>query len=183
MTRSDLIKQVHVLAGKGNLNLPREIYEDVVEGATGARSVKDLPDEEIQKVLTALRRFSFATGRPPTRNMRAGQHQNFPQQKKIARLMDYLGWSWASTARLCEKITGKKDTRDCDSAELRKIILAMTSMIEQNIQSGKLKLTPRQLGEFRKWNFVHHATPSIPPPLHEGEPEGVGNDAGGVEWE
>ena len=155
MERKALIGKVHAIAF-GELKLDRETYEIVVEGATGARSVKDLPSTEIEKVLVALRRFQrTGTGRPPTRGARTGQHQNVPQHKKIARLMDYLRWNWTATAKMCNRITGKSDTRDCDAIELRKLILAMIQMVDQNIESGKLVLTPQQTAEFRFYSQLH----------------------------
>ena len=155
MDRKTLIKEVHTLA-YGRLHLTEEEYREVVEGATGQKSVKELLANEIEKVLVALRRFNVGMpGRPPARGERGDRHRNFPHHRSIARLMDYLGWKWESTAKFCERITGKTDTRDCDAAELRKVCLGMVALIEQNLVSGKLVLPPARLAEFRFYNKLH----------------------------
>lgn len=126
------------------LKLDEDQYREIVDTVTNKRHITDCTQEEAELVFAALKNFSRA-GRPP-----AHGGPNAPQHRFIARLMEYLDWSWKQTAAFCQRIVGRPDTRSCDAAELRKVIRGMIAMIEQNIASGRLKLTPYQLTEFRK---------------------------------
>lgn len=152
MNRAELIKRIHVV--KRQAGLSDDQYRAHLEKASGHRSCALMNEEELNRVLAALRQITVgAVGRPPMRKGR-GQHPKLNRtgdmHRKIARLMDYLGWSWKNTAGFCHRIVGEDDTRKCDAKQLRKVILGMTAMIEQKIASGELKLTHTELFEFRR---------------------------------
>lgn len=79
-----------------------------------------------------------------------GSTQNLQQQKMIARLMDYLHWTWANTAHFCYKITGHRTTRMCSSSELSKVIRGMVAIINHDLQNGKLIMSDMERLEFEK---------------------------------
>lgn len=154
ISRKSLIRQVHVLAYQ-RLKMTEEDYRQIVESVTGKRSVGDLPAIEIEKVLVALRRIPLGTLGGHHAEGAGRQHANRPQQGLIAHLMEYLGWNWSSTAKFCKRITGKPDTRGCDAAELRKVILGMMALIEQDVASGRIHLSTEQQIHFKKLAYPH----------------------------
>lgn len=143
MNRQHLIRRIHAIA-YGRLKLEEGDYRTLLATANdrGKTSTKDLTDGELLLVLAALQRLSGS---------RAAASVNEPQHKMIARLMDYLGWSWQQTAKLCKRITGYDDTRKCSAAELRKLITAMIAIVEQNHASGKRTLSHTELFDFRRY--------------------------------
>ena len=154
IARKSLIRQVHVLAYQ-RLRLSEDEYRQIVQDVTGERSIGNLPAIEIEKVLVALRRIPLGTlgghqGEAPGR-----QHGNRPQQGLIAHLMGYLKWDWRSTAKFCKRITGHSDTRQCDSAELRKVIRGMIALIEQDVASGRIHLSTEQQIHFKRLSYPH----------------------------
>lgn len=142
LTYSHAVRDIHII--KNQAGLDEETYRDIVEQVTGKRSVKDLPLRELELVLVALRRIG-SSGRAA-----ANAKTNGPQHGMIAHLMEYLGWNWQQTAKLCKRITGWSNTQKCSAAELRKVITAMVHMVEQNHTSGKRTLTHTELFEFRR---------------------------------
>lgn len=158
MTRFSLIKQIHTLAYR-DLRLDEETYRMVVRCSNDREkdSCSDLAERELELVLAALRRLlrrspygqAVATGRR-TSTRPAKPVPNKSQHGMIAHLMEYLGWSWPQTAKLCKRLTGWDNTRKCSAAELRKVILAMVAVIEQNHASGKRTLSHTDLFEFRR---------------------------------
>jgi hypothetical protein len=152
--RKSLIRQVHVLAYQ-RLKFSEEEYRQIVESVTGKRSVGELPALEIEKVLVALRRIPLGTLGGHHAEGAGRQHANRPQQGLIAHLMEYLGWRWTSTAKFCTRITGKSDTRACDASELRKVILGMIALVEQDVASGRIHMTTEQQIHFKKLAHPH----------------------------
>ena len=152
--RKSLIRQVHILAYQ-KLKMSEDEYRQVVESVTGERSVGDLPAEKIEKVLVALRRIPIGTLGGHQREGPGRQHVNRPQQGLIAHLMEYLGWNWSSTAKFCKRITGHPDTRACDAAELRKVIRGMIALIEQDVASGRIRMTTEQQIHFKRLAYPH----------------------------
>jgi len=163
MNRKQLNHRVRAFA-HGTLKLSEEAYREVIRDVTADKEhITDCTDDEAQLVLTALRRFHVmrlnVPGRPPTpealstrrspgaANRDAGGER---QHSMIPRLMDFLRWDWKSTAGFCEKVIGKKDTRQCDAKELSKMIRGMVAVIEHDLARGKITMTPEQLATFRR---------------------------------
>lgn len=142
MNRQHLIRRIHAIA-YGRLKLEEGDYRTLLATANdrGKTSTKDLTDGELLLVLAALQRLSGS---------RAAARSNEPQHNMIPHLMEYLGWNWQQTAKLCKRITGWDNTRKCSAAELRKVITAMIAMVEQNHASGKRVLSHTELFEFRQ---------------------------------
>ena len=142
--RAQLIKRIHTVA-YSELKLDEATYRTIVLAANDRdkTSCSDLYDRELELVLATLRRLSG--GRAA-----ASAVPNESQHKMIARLMEYLNWSWSQTAKLCKRITGWDNTRKCSAAELRKVLLAMIAIVEQNHASGKRILSHTELFEFRR---------------------------------
>lgn len=140
--RATLVKRIHSVAC-GQLKLDEGTYRTILLAANdqGKTSCNDLTDHELELVLVALRRLSGS---------RAAAWSNEPQHKMIPHLMEYLGWDWQQTSKLCRRITGWDTTRKCSAAELRKVVLAMIAMVEQNHASGKRLLSHTELFEFRR---------------------------------
>lgn len=160
MERTQLIKRIHTLAYR-DLGLDEEAYRSIVDSITNMRSVKDLGGEQLNLVLAYLERLHDGRlrsipqsgnlpGRPPTETGLYRQH------RIIARLMFILKWNWKSTAKFCDRVVGKKDTRKCDARELVKVIAGMIQIIETDIRAGKITMTDKALQEFRK-----HTQPNV----------------------
>jgi hypothetical protein len=130
MNRSALNQKIGALAF-GRLHLSEEVYRQIVVSIDSKSEghVTRCDDESANLVLIALRRLADKT--PVAR-------KNEAQQRKIARLMDYLKWNWTNTAEFCKRQIGKTSTRSCTPLELTKIINGMVAIIDGNIASGKL---------------------------------------------
>ncbi len=138
----------------GKLKLDEEIYRTIVasiDPKSGGHLTR-CDDEHANLVKMHLESMlrSGATGISTTQ-VNSGQH------RFIARLMDYLGWSWNDTARFCFRQTGKKNTRLCDARDLSRVIIGMIRTIDDRIEKGKIKLLPQELEEYRKHTRLHRA--------------------------
>lgn len=132
----------------GRLKLDKETYRSIVaaidEKSDGHLTRCD--DENANLVLLALERMLSGGAMPAT----SVTLKNQRQQKFIARLMDYLGWTWKDTARFCLHQTGKSTTRACDAKDLSKIVIGMIRIIDERIERGQIMLTPEQLAEYHR---------------------------------
>ena len=99
-------------------------------------------DESANLILISLRRAADRSSRHAPRPMRSAQ------SRQIARLMDYLDWSWKQTAGLCQRMTGKARTDKCTPHELSIIIRGMVAIIDGDIKSGKFKLSDNDLQDY-----------------------------------
>lgn len=156
MTRNGYIKQIHTIAYR-DLRLDEEQYREVVRNASssGSDSCADLSMQDLELVLVAFRRLQRTLKPGAAVNAHvpsAPGRGNLAQHRMIARLMDLLGWDWTQTAKLCKRLTGHRNTRQCTAMELRTLITAMIAMIEQNHESGRRPLTEGELVTF------HHYT-------------------------
>lgn len=143
MLRKELNKKIGALAF-GRLRLSEDIYRQIVVSIDPKSEghVTRCDDESANLVLIALRRLALQN--PQTER---GQKQH----RFIARLMDYLRWNWKQTAAFCKKQTGKNSTRDCDAKELTKIVNGMVAIIDGNIATGKLQLSPEELSAYQHY--------------------------------
>lgn len=149
MTRSTLIKRIHVL--KRDLCLDDETYRSILSSiANGKTSCKDIDLEYLNLIYQALERLSQKTNQSRiTRNDRL--------QKKIAKLGLLLNWSWQDIANFIKRETGGKhiSTRSCNAAELAKIINGLVSIINDRLSTGNLKLSEKDLKDFLKYTQTH----------------------------
>lgn len=153
MDRKELNRKIGALA-HGRLKLEGEMYRTIVASIDPKSEghVTRCDDEHANLVLIALRRI--AEKNPP-------EQKNVKQHKFIARLMDHLNWKWKNTADFCKHQTGKNSTRACNALELSKIINGMIAIIDQDIASGKLQLSPKQLEDYQRHTKRHrHMEPS-----------------------
>jgi phage gp16-like protein len=144
VTRRRLNHKVRALA-HGTLGLDEETYRTVVESVTGKRHVTECNDEEANLVLLALRRMKGSR-----KERSGGGNSNGQQQRFIARLMDHLHWTWQDTAGFCERVVKKKSTRQCDAAELSKIIRGMIAIIDQDVTKGKIQMSHTERFEYEQ---------------------------------
>lgn len=144
VARRRLNHQVRALAN-GRLGLDEDTYRAIVESVDprSGGHITRCDDEHAGLVLLQLRQMV-------ERHRFGDQKKNDREQRKIARLMQYLSWTWKTTAEFCERQTGKRSTRLCDAKELSKIINGMVAIIEEDIRSGRLQLTPAERAEFAK---------------------------------
>jgi hypothetical protein len=152
MTRSELNQKIGALAF-GRLKLDEEFYRTIVASIDPKSEghVTHCDDEHANLVLIALRRL--ADKNPP-------HEKNVAQQKFIARLMDYLKWNWKTTAEFCERQTGKKTTRACTAFELTKTVNGMIAIIDHDIATGRIALSPAALEQYRHYTQHHRSKQS-----------------------
>jgi hypothetical protein len=152
MLRKELNKKIGALAF-GRLRLSEDIYRQIVVSIDPKSEghVTRCDDESANLVLIALRRFAEKNPLVQT---------NVKQHRFIARLMDYLRWNWQDTAVFCHRQTGKKSTRECTAVELTKIVNGMVAIIDGNIASGKLQLSPTELEEYHRHTKKNRQTKS-----------------------
>jgi phage gp16-like protein len=135
---------------KRDLALDDEIYHVILDSVAGKTSCKDIGDEDLKLAMLALERM-VAGGKDGT----SVTKKNVRQHRFIARLMDYLGWTWKQTARFCHHQTGKRSTRSCDAGELSKIIIGMIRIIDEDVEKGRLKLTETQMADYQRYTKLH----------------------------
>lgn len=135
MTRTDLIKKIHVL--KHAANLDDENYRTILHAVTGKSSSANMDEEELNLCILALKKFCIAAMR-----------KNERQHKMIARLMQHLNWKWSNTAKFCERITHKNNTRLCTTQELNNLIRGLIGVIDHDLKTGKIIMTPAALQEY-----------------------------------
>ncbi len=147
MIRSELNRSIGALA-YGRLKLDEETYRTLVASIDPKSEghVTRCDDEHANLVLLTLRQIAS--------NNPVGQ-KNARQHKFIARLMDHLKWNWTDTAKFCHRQTGKKTTRACNAFELTKIVNGMIALIDRDIASGKLQLSPEQLSAYERHTKRH----------------------------
>lgn len=152
MDRKELNRKIGALA-YGRLKLDEETYRTIVVSIdpTSEGHVTRCDDEHANLVLIALRRL--AEKNPP-------QQKNVKQHKFIARLMDYLKWNWKNTADFCKRQTGKTTTRACSALELTKIVNGMIALIDRDLFTTKLLLSPEQLKEYYRHTKRHRRADS-----------------------
>ncbi len=146
--RKKLNQRVGALAF-GRLKLDEETYRMIV-ASIDEKSEGHLTrcsDENAGLILLALERMA-AGGKDATSVI----VKNPRQHRFIARLMDYLGWTWKDTARFCFHQTGKHSTKACDAKDLSKIVLGMIRIIDDRIEKGVIRLSADELAEY------HHHT-------------------------
>lgn len=153
MTRAEINKEIGYLA-HGKLRMAEDDYRTLVysiDKSSGGfvRNIKD--DETANLVLVALRNMVDKKINPTEKQ----QARNDAQVKFIARLMDFLKWEWRSTSLFILRIVGKSHTSKCTAAELSKVIRGMIAIIDSNIESGKLVLSPAKLKEYRFKTHFH----------------------------
>jgi hypothetical protein len=139
--RKKLNQRVGALAF-GRLKLDEETYRMIVSSIDEQSEghLTRCNDENANLVLLALERMVSGGAIGAT----SVTLKNQRQQKFIARLMDYLGWTWKDTARFCLHQTGKRSTKDCNAGELSKVIIGLIRIIDDRIAKGLLKLSPDQ---------------------------------------
>lgn len=150
MNRSELNKKIGALV-HGKLKLDEEIYRQIVYSIDPKSGgfVRNCDDEHANLVLLSLERLIEKKSTPR-------EHKKNEQQIKfIARLMDFLKWEWRSTSLFILRIVGKSHTSKCTAAELSKVIRGMIAIIDSNIESGKLVLSPAKLKEYRFKTHFH----------------------------
>jgi hypothetical protein len=154
--RKQLNHRIRKLA-HGALGLDVETYRTIV-AAIAEKSeghITRCTDDEANLVMLALERMA-AGGVGAT----SVTLKNQRQQKFIARLMDYLGWTWRDTAGFCFHQTGKRSTRQCSAGELSKIVIGMIAIIDHRINREQIKLTPDQLAEYHRYTKLHRPRPN-----------------------
>lgn len=126
------------------LRLDEETYRTIVASIDEKSGgyLRNCDDEHANLVLLTLQRMAEQGGRREIANAK--------QHRQIARLMQFLRWDWKATAKFCRHQTGKHTTRQCNSAELSKIIIGMVRIIDAEIESGRLLLTENELREYRE---------------------------------
>ncbi len=102
-------------------------------------------DESANLILISLRR---AAERLPISQSPSRRVPSSHQHRQIARLMDYLDWSWKQTAGLCQRMTGKPRTDKCTPHELSIITRGMVAIIDGDLKSGKLRLSDKDLQDY-----------------------------------
>lgn len=168
MTRNKFIQRIHVL--KRDLGLDDETYRTVLDSVAGKTSCTNLEEEELNLVLLALEKMSRGGNGATSVTLR-----NQRQQRFIARLMDYLGWTWKQTSHFCVRQTGKRSTRSCNAAELSKVIIGMIRLIDEDIEKGRLKLSPEKLEEYRRYTKMQRGMNDEPTCKHERSIDVPGN--------
>lgn len=166
LDRKKLNQRVGALAF-GRLGLDMEIYRTIV-ASMDEKSEGHLTrctDENAQLILLALDRMA-AGGKGATTVV----VKNPGQQKFIARLMDYLGWSWKDTARFCKHQTGKRSTKACNAGEMTKIIIGMIRIIDDRIEKHILLLTPKEFADYQHHTRLHR-TQNSEPETRNSQPE------------
>lgn len=156
--RRQLNQRVGALAF-GRLKFDKEMYRTIVSSidAKSEGHLTRCSDEHANLVKLALERLveRGRVGATSTVQTNPGQH------RFIARLMDYLGWSWNDTARFCFRQTGKDNTRKCDARDLSKVVIGMIRIIDDKISKGKIRLLPTELEEYRKHTRLHRAAEGV----------------------
>lgn len=150
MLRTELNKRIRALA-HGTLGLTEDEYRTIVSGVyeKSEGHISRCDDEHANLVwlqLCRMRDGKSAISRPA---------DNMLQQKFIARLMQHLGWNWQRTAEYCRRLTGKNNTRKCNTAELSKIIRGMIATIDHHLTAGKIVMTPAQRQEYEMHTKRH----------------------------
>ncbi|MBI2427506.1 MAG: hypothetical protein HYV29_01665 [Ignavibacteriales bacterium] len=189
MIRSQINKEIGFLA-HGKLKLADDVYRTIVrsiapESGGFVRNIKD--DETANLVLLHLRNLADKKKNPSTRE----QKKNDAQERFIARLMDHLKWKWSDTSSFMLKIVKKSHTSKCDTTELSKVIRGMISIIDKDIDAGKIRMSDAELKEYRYKTHFHRKQKSeissqksdvnsqtkspvtSPLPLGEGQGEGI----------
>ncbi len=152
------------------LGIDDDIFRDIVLNVE-PRSEGHLThcdDESANLILISLRRVSDrqGTGGSQTAPRPAPSRQN----RQVARLMDYLNWTWKQTAHLCFRMTGKTRTDKCSPRELSLVIRAMVHIIDNDLKSGKITLPDAQLADYiTHTNKFRKALPSQKLALSESE--------------
>jgi phage gp16-like protein len=149
MTRSTLIKRIHVL--KRDLNLDDDTYRSILASiADGKTSCKDIDLEYLNLVYIALERLA-------QKMVQSRITRNDRLQKKIAKLGYLLGWNWQAIANFIKRETGGRhiSTRSCNALELTKVINGMVSIIDDRLSTGELKLSEKDIKDFLKNTQTH----------------------------
>jgi hypothetical protein len=150
MTRAETNKRIGYLV-HAKLRLAEEDYRQIVYNIDQKSGgfVRNCDDESANLVLLSLERLV------EKKSSVREQKKNDQQHRFIARLMDYLHWHWSDTASFLAKITGKHHTSQCTSGELSKVIRGMISIIDKDIDAGKIIFTPEKLKEYRYKTHFH----------------------------
>jgi len=135
---------------KRQLSLDDDTYRTVLDAIAGKQSCVDLNDEDLNLAMLALERMA-AGGRDATSTVQ----KNARQHRFIARLMDFLGWDWKTTAQFCRHQTGKSSTRQCSAGELSKVIMGMIRIIDDRIEKKLIFLTPAELSDYQRYTKLH----------------------------
>jgi hypothetical protein len=161
VSRKQLNHNIRAFA-HGTLKLDEETYRDVIRSVTTNKEhITDCTMQEAELVLMALRRFRGGQlGGRQRGNGTGTAGINEPQHNVITHLMEYLNWNWGHTAKFCKRITGKSNTRLCSAAELVKLTQGMIAIVNQNIESGRLRLSPDELAKYRLHTQPHRFTKS-----------------------
>lgn len=148
MTRKQLNHNIRALA-HGTLGLTEDEYRTIA-AAVDPRSeghITKCDDEHANLVYMRLKKMA-STSQSQT-------HAQERQHRMIARLMEYLRWTWGDTASFCLRVTGHRTTKQCSAAELSKVIRGMVSIIDQDVEKGKIQLTHTEKFEYER-HVKHH---------------------------
>jgi hypothetical protein len=148
MNRTELNRKIRAIA-HGVLHLDEESYRQVVLNVdfNSQGHITRCDIEHANLVLLVLRRM---VEKRKIRRDSTSFPSNFRQHKFIARLMQYLGWTWKDTAAFCLRQTGKRSTKACTAAELSKVILGLIGIINGKIEKGEITLSEAEMFAYRK---------------------------------
>ncbi|MFO1418365.1 MAG: regulatory protein GemA [Methylotetracoccus sp.] len=118
--RSELAK-IHILKSQIP-GLDEAAYRQMLQTVAGVDSARDLTPEGRGKVLDHLTRWKIGLRHPGRPNTTDGR----PQMQKIEALLAEAKRPWSYAVALCKRICKKDRLEFCTSAELGKVIAALS---------------------------------------------------------